>query len=358
MNNSVAIAIIVSIAVCVTILGSIFLLNNNDKLPYDIPQETVKLQEEKAVSTVNKKNISDALTEEETKPEKRDPSMPPGFMSNAHEKKEKIVSKDGKTIATDDAAAVINWAHRYIEVVGIGKSSEHVLAREGAIANAFKRLGESVLGVNLRAGTSVKDNLVSSYTGTLVEGTLKGAIPIGGYVFTEDSENNQITCTVKYGYALDGDKGFLSYIRKHPEFFKETKEKGEVFKLDEKKDAEDIEAVKEKKFTGLIIDCSRFKINQKLTVSIKTKDGSNSFNLFRSEPLSYTNGTSTRYISSIKSAKALKNSNGKAVAGNNPLIIQAVGILKDNPVISRSDAVKVFHLDEKILNSGNTIIVL
>lgn len=363
MNNSVAIAIIV----CATILVSIFLLNNN-KLPYNIPPETIKFQEEEAESAGYKKNISGISTEEETKSEKGDPSIPPNFMSNAHKKKEKIVSKDGKTIATDDAAAVVNWAHRYIEVTGTGISpvdcesrfQKLELAKEGAVANAYRRLAESLSDVVVKGVTNIKKKVVREhFTGIIVENEIKGAFPIGSYECKEDPMDGAIQCTVKYGYALDGDKGLLSYIRKNPDFFEEKVIKTETFKPNKEKDAEEIKIVKEKKYSGLIINCSKFNIIPKATLSIKTIDGSNSFNLFKPNPKKYADGTAARYIESIDLALKLKTSNRKLVAGDNPLILKAVNVINNNPVISRSDAVKVFQLnkDISILTSGNTIII-
>lgn len=226
-----------------------------------------------------------------------------------------------------------------------------MLAKRAAKVDGQRNLLETINGVRITSGTTVKDmTLESDVIGNRVKGMLRGAFMVSENVY-EDSgiwvaEVEMAVCLSGGVKACDNKPTLTSLMQ--PEL-KETAAES-IFKP-----ATSLAAAATKPAvaaTGLILDVSQQDFAPLLDVRVNTNDGKELYG-----PGQVSAGADwLHWATSVESAKSMAD-----VVGENPLLVNAQDLGDDSQVIiADDDAVNIFenNLDGRFLADGKVILVV
>ncbi len=227
------------------------------------------------------------------------------------------------------------WESDAIEAIGHGvapkkaatKGEAKFMAEQAASMDAYRKLAEYAAGVKITANSKATKKEVSAI--------ITGAVIVSSEF---DEDNN---CTVIMRVPLYGVKGLMSKVditditKDAPEAFPGTSEIGSG------------------NYTGLIIDCSEVKENLSPVLMPKVETTTN-------KSVYGANNFSRAILKERGMVSYAANMDGNTKrAGDNPLIIKAVGLKDDgsSPVISKADArlIRMENQSSHFLESANVV---
>ncbi len=274
------------------------------------------------------------------------------FAANWWEEEQgKAPSPTVKVQKGSQSAAKVDWEEGYIEVVGYASvdvskmanaAQAEIMAMEGARAQAYARLAETVNGVAVSSETLVQNSLTTDQvTRTKVEGMIKGARVIEEKTtYIKDAPKG----IVRLGLVMKGANGIQMPLVKWT--LRTEAEKAALFKPDQSA----LENTKlPSNYTGIVIDAKGLGLTPAMMPKITTKNGEVvygpelAFKGMVDKGMIERNGF-IGYTSNLKSSVAQDR------IGNNPLVLKAqqlVGAQKAGVSISTEDALKVLAANIK-----------
>ena len=238
-----------------------------------------------------------------------------------------------------------DWGRQVVTVTGYGvaptgtrAAQARILARRAAIVDAYRYLAEYVQGVNVDAETTVADAMTQSdVVKTRVSAVVKGAkIVPGSEKFTSDG-GYEVTLELPMFGATDS----LAYaVMDRPEYIEPFPEPAPepVIPSQPRPHRPTING----QYTGVIIDCTGFKVQPVMSPVIKNAAGTK---IYGHQNLDYdkiiVNGMASY-------AEDAYDQISRSRAGNNPLVIKATSLadLNANPVVSVADADKILAANQ------------
>ena len=226
-----------------------------------------------------------------------------------------------------------DWGRQVVTVTGYGvaptgtrAAQARILARRAAIVDAYRYLAEYVQGVNVDAETTVADAMTQSdVVKTKVNAIVKGAkIVPGSEKFTSDG-GYEVTLELPMFGATDS----LAYaVMERPEYIEPFPEPAPepVIPSQPRPHRPTING----QYTGVIIDCTGFKVQPVMSPVIKNANGQKIYGHKNIDPDYVIAHGMVDYVTSISKARR---------AGSNPLILKAIDMqdFDSTPVVTVSD---------------------
>ena len=226
-----------------------------------------------------------------------------------------------------------DWGRQVVTVTGYGvaptgtrAAQARILARRAAIVDAYRYLAEYVQGVNVDAETTVEDAMTQSdVVKTKVNAIVKGAkIVPGSEKFTSDG-GYEVTLELPMFGATDS----LAYaVMERPEYIEPFPEPAPepVIPSQPRPHSPTING----QYTGVIIDCTGFKVQPVMSPVIKNANGQKIYGHKNIDPDYVIAHGMVDYVTSISKARR---------AGSNPLILKAIDMqdFDSTPVVTVSD---------------------
>ena len=226
-----------------------------------------------------------------------------------------------------------DWGRQVVTVTGYGvaptgtrAAQARILARRAAIVDAYRYLAEYVQGVNVDAETTVEDAMTQSdVVKTKVSAVVKGAkIVPGSEKFTSDG-GYEVTLELPMFGATDS----LAYaVMERPEYIEPfpEPEPEPIIPSQPKPHRPTING----QYTGVIIDCTGFKVQPVMSPVIKNANGQKIYGHKNIDPDYVIAHGMVDYVTSISKARR---------AGSNPLILKAIDMqdFDSTPVVTVSD---------------------
>jgi len=226
----------------------------------------------------------------------------------------------------------------FVEASKFPGARAQFMARRAAKVDAQRNLLETINGVRVTSGTTVKDmTLESDIIGTRVKGLLQGAFEMQSNVVKEDGNwVADVTMAVCMSRAADQctDKPTLTAVLQ-PSL--EGAPMSSRYSPEASTSSDSVQGgqVSEDSLsTGLIIDASQVSFSPMLDVRIQTRQGKELYG-----PGHVVKGTNwLNWASSVQGANSMK-----AVIGNHPLEVNVTGLGEQSQlIVSDQDAVMIF----------------
>jgi len=227
------------------------------------------------------------------------------------------------------------------------------MARRAAKVDAQRNLLETINGVRVTSGTTVKDmTLESDIVGTRVKGLLQGAFETQSNVVQEDGNwVAEVTMAVCMSSAADQcrDKPTLTAALQ-PSLQGASAASRYT---PEAASSQGVTVAVGQRSTGLIIDASQVSFSPMLDVRIQTQQGKELYG-----PGHVAQGTNwLNWASSTQGAAAME-----AIIGDNPIRVNVAGLGEQSQlVVTDQDAVRIFSSNlasDDFLAEGRVVFVV
>lgn len=254
--------------------------------------------------------------------------------------------------------ASINWSTGHVTVTGAAQvtggmtpAQGRLLALPEAETDALFLLAEIINSIEIVTGVTIgdfaeQDSDIAEALAALFDDSLIVADSETSD-FTRDANLGTITITMDATISLYGDNGIAAVIL--PEFqtfFREEMAEADTLPYVVAAPVHDdwhARAASQVQggYTGLVIDASEFAVNPAMCPEIMQGDGDKVYDILSVDPEDVAERGVATYFGSVDSATADPR------AGDNPLVIPAVGIeerdgvLTGHPIISAEDAERI-----------------
>lgn len=252
----------------------------------------------------------------------------------------------------------INWSKGDVTAIGVGYPPEEMglrgnsIARRAAVVDAQRNLLEITKGVQIDAETTVENMTVSSdVVNSKVQGLLKGA-----QIFEEGNLDDG-GYYVKMRIALYGSTNSLASVAM-AEYTKDIQLKEFAVVEDTELSKKEVKQVKCAGYTGVIVDASGLGLEATFSPVIFDTNGRIVYGIANVDKDVVISKGMVDYANAVEEATVGSR------AGDNPLVIKAVGVKggkssvnKVNVVVSVEDADRILLANEKSAMLENLAVV-
>lgn len=243
-----------------------------------------------------------------------------------------------------------------ISAIGYGlppQNGNKILARRAAIVDAQRNLLERINGVQIDSETFMEDFTISSdVVRSQVSGLIKGA------VITDEGENLNGSYYVELSVPMYGRNGSIASVA-IPALTANMQQQPFASADVNKFTVQEVQALTSYEYTGVIVNAKGMDLERTFAPIIYDADGRIIYGIQNlDKDLAITYGM-VEYSESLEEAAG-----GNCRAGNNPLVINAVGVRggknsvnKVNVVVSVEDGNKVLLANEKSGMLANCAVV-
>ncbi len=244
------------------------------------------------------------------------------------------VNPSGASAPMTEIKGAVNWDQGVIQATGTGvppaqassPAQANAMARRAAVVDAYRNLTELIGGVRVEAETTVKNyEVASDVIRTRISGLIQGAritseqpMPDGSY---------QVTMQI----SLFGANSVASAI-------KEKMQPVEILPVPAPSPSYQPPAATMPRYTGVIVDARGFGLERVMSPRVYDESGRIVYGNMYINPDNVVRYGMVDYAGTPELVTAATAGNSRA--GNNPIIVKAIG-LKDfnaNVVISQADA--------------------
>ena len=252
----------------------------------------------------------------------------------------------------------VNWSKGDVTAIGVGYPPEEMgmrgnsIARRAAMVDAQRNLLEITKGVQIDAETTVENMTVSSdVVNSKVQGLLKGA-----QIFEEGNLDDG-GYYVKMRIALYGSTNSLASVAM-TEYAKDIQPQAFTVVEDTELSKKEVKQVKRAGYTGVIVDASGLGLEATFSPAIYDTNGRIVYGIANVDKDVVISKGMVDYANAVEEATVGNR------AGDNPLVIKAVGVKggkssvnKVNVVVSVEDADRILLANEKSAMLENLAVV-